>query len=77
MQNGHSPNASSYAGVEIPSGLCFSCFITQQRHFYPYWIYCRHAQLLAVVDSEKEWSTYDCREDELAGRVRKELGAAA
>lgn len=76
-QHSHIENASNYAGVEMPLGICLSCFSGQQRHFYPYWIYCRHSEVLAVINSEREWDTFDCAADEVGRLVQKELGMAA
>lgn len=57
--------------IEVPQGICLQCFNSQQRFTFPFLIYCEHAELLALVSSAHESTTFACKPAQLAGVIAK------
>jgi hypothetical protein len=57
--------------IEVPQGICLQCFNSQQRFTFPFLVYCEHAELLALVTSADESTTFPCKPAQLAGVIAK------
>lgn len=57
--------------IEVPQGICLQCFNSQQRFTFPFLVYCPHAELLALVTSAQESTTFPCKPAQLAGVIAK------
>jgi hypothetical protein len=57
--------------IQIPEGVCLQCFNSQQRFAFPFLIYCPHSELLALVSSAEESTTFPCKPAQLAGVIAK------
>lgn len=57
--------------IEVPEGICLQCFNSQQRFTFPFLVYCEHSELLALVSSAQESTTFPCKPAQLAGVIAK------
>ena len=57
--------------IEIPEGICLQCFNSQQRFTFPFLVYCEHSELLALVTSAHESTTFPCKPAQLASVIAK------
>ena len=57
--------------IQVPEGICLQCFNSQQRFTFPFLVYCPHSELLALVSSAAESSTFPCKPGQLAGVIAK------
>ena len=57
--------------IEVPEGVCLQCFNSQQRFTFPFLVYCPHSELLALVTSAQESTTFPCKPAQLAGVIAK------
>jgi hypothetical protein len=57
--------------IQTPKGICLQCFNSQQRFAFPFLIYCEHSELLALVTSAEESTTFPCKPAQLAGVIAK------
>lgn len=59
--------------VELPPKVCVACFNEQQRLRFPFLVYCRHNEVLALLQAPHEHATFDCSPQQLE-RVVHRLG---
>jgi hypothetical protein len=57
--------------IQVPEGICLQCFNSQQRFTFPFLVYCPHSELLALVTSAQESTTFPCKPAQLAGVIAK------
>ena len=57
--------------IEVPEGICLQCFNSQQRFTFPFLVYCDHSQLLGLVTSAQESTTFPCKPAQLASVIAK------
>ncbi len=57
--------------IEVPEGICLQCFNSQQRFTFPFLVYCEHSELLGLVTSAQESTTFPCKPVQLAGVIAK------
>ena len=57
--------------IHVPEGICLQCFNSQQRFAFPFLVYCPHSELLALVNSSEDSSTFPCKPGQLAGVIAK------
>ena len=57
--------------IQVPEGICLQCFNSQQRFTFPFLVYCPHSELLALVSSAEDGSTFPCKPGQLAGVIAK------
>jgi hypothetical protein len=57
--------------IQVPEGICLQCFNAQQRFTFPFLVYCPHSELLALVSSAEDSSTFPCKPGQLAGVIAK------
>jgi hypothetical protein len=60
--------------VDVPAGVCLQCFNEQQRFAYPFLVYCVHGELLALVQSAHESTTFHCKPQQLRAVLAKLVG---
>ena len=57
--------------IHVPEGVCLQCFNSQQRFTFPFLVYCPHSELLALVTSAQESTTFPCKPAQLPGVIAK------
>jgi hypothetical protein len=57
--------------IQVPDGICLQCFNSQQRFTFPFLVYCEHGEVLALVRSAEESTTFGCKPEQLPGVLAK------
>lgn len=57
--------------LDVPEGVCLQCFNEQQRLSFPFLVYCAHRELLALVRSARDNTTFRCNEKQLRAVLAK------
>ena len=57
--------------VDKPADVCLRCFNKQQQLRFPFVIYCAHGEVLAVIYSPREFTTFRCAPAQLDALVAK------
>jgi hypothetical protein len=59
------------SSIQVPEGICLQCFNSQQRFTFPFLVYCEHSELLALVRSAVESTTFSCKPAQLRSVLAK------